>query len=213
MYPELYEYLLLHNELSLPGIGTLSIQRSPARLDFPSKRVHPPVYQVALQDNSINPGAAFFAWLGKSLRVSDRDAVIRFNDFLFDIKRQIQNGDIIDWNGVGTVSKSPTGDIRFQPFIHEAAEDSLPAEKILREKAEHKVRVGEEEKTAAEMEELLTRPEVKRSWWWAYALIVGLAALVFIGWYLSEHGVETTSVANVSKLVTVEPADSYHSLP
>lgn len=84
---------------------------------------------------------------------------------------------------------------------------------MLREKAEHTVRVGEEERTSAEMVEMLNQPEENKSYWWAWALAVGLAATVFLGWYFSEHGLDISSTANTKQLQTSEAGSTYRVLP
>jgi hypothetical protein len=84
---------------------------------------------------------------------------------------------------------------------------------VLREKAEHTVRVGEDEKTSVQMEEMLAHTEERRSYWWALPLVLGLLAVVFIGWYLSKHGMETTSSANSKKLIPAASAVTYKVLP
>ena len=213
MYPELYQYLLLNKQLPVPGIGTFSLERTPARIDFPNKLMYPPAYHFSLQENAVSPSRIFFNWLGKALHVSDRDAIIRFNDFSFDMKKQIGEGDIINWNGVGTIKKGLAGEIKFIPAEQMISEDPVPAAKVLREKAEHTMRVGEDERTVAEMEQMLSHQEEKRSWWWVYALAAGLLAVIFTGWYLSQNGVETGSVANTKKLVPAEAAATYKALP
>jgi hypothetical protein len=35
----------------------------------------------------------------------DLDAIIQFNNFVFDLKKQVANGDVINWNGVGEIKK------------------------------------------------------------------------------------------------------------
>ncbi len=213
MYPELFQYLLLHKQLPMPGIGTFSLERTPARIDFPNKLMYPPVYHFSLRENTDSPSRNFFNWLGKALHISDRDAIIRFNDFSFDMKKQITEGDIINWKGVGTIRKGPVGEVKFIPAEPTIHEDPLPATRVLREKAEHSVRVGEDERTSAEMVEMLAPQEKKRSWWWATALVAGLLAFIFTGWYLSENGVETGAVANTKKLEPAEAAATYKALP
>jgi hypothetical protein len=66
------------------------------------------------------------------------------------------------------------------------------------------VRVGEEEKTSAEMEEMLSRSTEKRSYWWTWPLVVVLLTVVLIGWHLSKNGVNISSTGNNK---TVSPAD------
>lgn len=212
MYPELYEYLIQHKQLPLPGIGTIVLERKPAHIDFPNKLMYAPGYSFALQPAALIPPGRFFNWLGAVLGISQMDAVIRFNDFVFDMKKQVERGDTVNWNGVGIIKKGLGGEIKFTA-AGVTAQKPVPAAKVLREKAEHTVRVGEEEKTSAEMTEMLTHAQEKRSYWWVYALAIGLLALVFTGWYFSEHGMDTSSTANVKKLVPATGTATYKELP
>lgn len=213
MYAELYQYLIQHKQLPVPGIGTFLVERIPAAVNFPERKIEPPVYGVSLQPVSNSPSKNFFIWLGATLQVSDREAVIRYNDFAFDLKNQLSGGDIVNWNGVGQLSKGLAGDIKFIPQEKRSLESSVKAEKVMREKAEHMVRVGEDEKTSAEMTELLSHTDEKKSYWWAYALIVTVLSVMFIGWYFSENGISMSSTSNSKKLVPAEvPKATYKAL-
>lgn len=204
MYADLYQYLLLHKKLSVPGIGTFLLERKPAGADFLNRQVKAPIYSIAFSNGKDTASMNFFNWLGNALSISDRDAVVRFNDFAFDMKKQISEGASINWKGVGILSKGPGGDIKFVPEKIAIAEKSVTAEKVIRLKAEHMIRVGEDQKTSVEMTEMLNKPAIVRSYWWVYALAIGLMAIVFIGWWLLQHGVEVSSTANTIKLIPGE---------
>jgi hypothetical protein len=214
MYPALYQYLLLNKELPLPGVGTFIMERHAAVVDFPNKKINPPSYSFSMQASSHLPDKGFFHWLAQSLGITDREAIFKFNDFAFDLKKQLSDGDTITWNGVGVLNRGLGGDIKFSP-VQTSITPEMPvhAEKVLRNKAEHTVRVGEDEKTAAEMEEMLNQPEEKKSYWWAWALATGLLATVFLGWYFSAHGLKLSSAANVKQLVPAETGSTYQVLP
>lgn len=213
MYAELYSYLILHKNLPVPGIGTFLLHRHPAVADFPNKQILPPSYSIALENKVEIPAMSFYKWLGHALSSTDHEAVTRFNDFAFNLKNKIANGDVIDWNCVGTISKGLGGDVKFIPVEPIMIEEPVAAEKVIREKAEHMVRVGEDERTAEEMTTLLTKTEEKRSLWWAAALVIGLAAVIFLGWYFSENGVAIASTANNKQLKPEVSADTYKLLP
>lgn len=213
MYQELYQFLLQHKQLPVPGIGTFLLERKPAVIDFPNKLILPPQYAVALETEHSSPCKKhFYCWLSKLLGMSDREAIVRFNDFAFDLKKQVSNGDTIQWDGVGTISKGFGDQVKFVPADAVTIEKPVTAEKVIREKAEHTVRVGEDERTAAEMTEMLNRPVEKKSNWWITAVGLMILAIMFIGWYLSEHGLDVTSTGNAAKLVPMEAAPRY-SIP
>jgi hypothetical protein len=213
MYEELYRYFIQHKKLAVPGVGTFLLERKPAENDFVNKQIIPPFYSVILQAAVDSPSIYFFKWLAEAQHISDRDAIIRFNDFVFGLKKQITEGDIINWHGVGTLSKGLAGEMKFAPPVESALEKPVAAEKVIREKAEHMVRVGEDQRTSAEMTAWLKQPESVKSWWRVTSLAVGLMALLFIGWYFSEHGVDVSSTANNMKLVPMEAGDPYQILP
>jgi hypothetical protein len=102
------------------------------------------------------------------------------------------------------------GEIRFDASLKGMTiGEPVPANKVIRENAQHIVRVGEDRKTSAEMMERLIPAEEKRSYWWAAALIIGLLAFVFIAWYFSTRGLNTTSAGNQQKLDPQKETPTY----
>ncbi|MFI5133023.1 MAG: hypothetical protein ACHQEB_01740 [Chitinophagales bacterium] len=213
MYDELYQFLIQHKQLDVPGVGTFLLQRKPAEADFINKCIYPPAYTVALQQGVSSPSKEIFAWLSAALNISDREAIVRFNDFAFDLKKQIAGGSEIKWSGVGTLVSGQGGEIKFSPLSAEARiEQPVPAKKMIREHAEHMIMVGEKERTSVEMTELLNKPAKKISYWWAYSMTVGILAMLFIGWYFSENGMKASSTANQQKLVPANTEATYSEL-
>jgi hypothetical protein len=209
MYETLYQYFIQHKNLIVPGVGTFLLERKPAVSDFVNRQINPPSYLVIVRTSPESPTIHFFKWLATALHISDHDAIIRFNDFVFETKKQINDGASIDWHGVGTISKGLSGELKFSPVPEIIIEKPVAAEKLIREKAEHMVRVGEDQKTSAEMTEMLNQPMVRKSFWWVTALALGLLALVFIGWYFYEYGIDISSIANTIKVVQAEASEPY----
>jgi hypothetical protein len=214
MYQKLYQYLISHKELALPGIGTFFLERKPAENDFFNKRITPPAYTVNLHTVEAVPSANFFYWLADSMGISEGDAVVSFNNFSSGVKHQIINGSSIEWEGVGILSKGLGGEIKFKPLATELVfEKSVTAEKVIRQNEEHMVRVGEDQKTSGEMIEMLHHAEEKKRYWWAYAAVVALLGFIFLGWYFSKHGVEVAATANGKLIVPQEAGATYKTLP
>ena len=63
MYESLYQYFLQYKQLSVPGIGTFFLDRTPATVNFPDKRMDPPVYAVRLDASGVTPSRSFFSWV------------------------------------------------------------------------------------------------------------------------------------------------------
>jgi hypothetical protein len=212
MYEALYHYLLQYKELQVPGIGSFLLERKPAVADFPNKQIHPPTYNISMQQGGSSPSKNFYNWLGYQLNVPEREAIIKFNDFAFELKKEINDAALVEWQGVGILSKGLGGDVKFAPTVYTLPEQSVHAEKVIREKAEHMVRVGEEQKTSAEMEEMLSHTEEKRSYWWMAALAALVLGLMFIGWHFSSKGVDVGAAANSKKLIPAESSSATYKL-
>ena len=213
MYRDLYQYLVLNQQLQIPGIGIFQISRKASQVDFPNRVINPATYSVSLQSSGETNSRHLYNWLSEALHISERDAVVRFNDFAFDMKKRLNAGDVISWDGIGSLSKDTSGNFTLTASSTDFVFNKpVPAEKVLREKAEHIVRVGEQERTSAEMTEILAQPEPKRSAWWAYGLAAGILTIIFIGWYLSEHGVDSAAISNKQALAPKATATSYRLL-
>ena len=214
MYGELYQYLILHKQLNIPGIGIFQLERKPADIDFVSKVVNPPAYSIALHHSNASPSQRIFSWLSDIQNIPERDALSRFNDFAFELRNKIMSGEKLQWDGIGTLSKGLAGEIRFEAALKGMTLGTpVTANKVIRENAEHTVRVGENHKTSTEMMEYLNPADGKRSYWWAAALIIGLLAFVFIAWFFSTKGLNTSSAGNQQKLVPKNEAVTYQTSP
>lgn len=201
MYQSLYEYLVLQKSLSLPGIGTFVVERKPADFNFANKEINPPLYSIAFKNESdTEPSKRFFNWLANALKTTELDAVMQFNQFNAELRNKLYAGSRLDWKGIGLLSKNAGGDIVLEAAPAVADGPVLTANRVIREKAEHNVRVGEQEKTSDEMREMLSHTTVKRSYWKIAAIVVLILSVAFIAYYLYTNGLSVSSVGNQKKL-------------
>lgn len=198
----LYRYLILNGQLSLPGIGTFYLQKTSSVLDIGNKQFTAPAYYFHLDSLHENPSKKLFGWLSKKLHVSDWEAIRLVNDFSFDLKNKIITGESV-WKNVGALRRNEKGIIVLDAVpVQLASELPVPAEKVLRVKAAHAVRVGEMEKTSTEMEEFFSVEEERKDYTWLLAIIITVISIMFIGWYLSEKGVQPGAAGNQSIIQT-----------
>jgi hypothetical protein len=213
MFGDLYEYLILYKRLNVPGIGTFLLERKPAVTDLTHRQINPPAYTISFQSNNEIPAKKFFYWLADRLQIHYHEAIVRFNSFVYDLKDQVASGNIIVWYNVGTITRGMSGDLRFEPAISEDYLDQpVSAARIIREKAVHNIRVGEEEKTSVEMIERLHPGEKQLTYWWAPALIVVIILLILLGLYFSQQGSNASPVGNQQKLSPQKASSTYKVL-
>ena len=210
MYQDLYEYLVLNKQLNVPGIGVFFLERKPAETDLTHRQINPPAYTMTLHHSSATPAKKFFHWLAERLNLYYHEAIVRFNGFAFDLKNRISSGDKIIWDNVGTLSKGMAGEIKFESVLKEYSFDPpVSTTKIIREKAVHSIRVGEMEKSSAEMTEWLHPAEEGGPVWWAPALVAAVLLFIFTGLYFSQKGISSSSAANQQKLSPMKGSVAY----
>lgn len=210
MYEQLYQYLIQQHVLAIPGIGSFLLERIPAQVDFPNRRVEPPAYTIALQPATAPTSRRFLHWLSNTLQISEWEAVVRFNEFAFELKKQLNGGNTIHWKGVGTLSKGLGGEIKFASDTKGLViEKPVPAEKIVRTNATHKIRVGEQIKSSLEMSRLLSLPGRKISVRRFLILVIILLTSFFIIFYFSQHDSVVSSSANRLKVVPETGGSTY----
>ena len=221
MYELLYKFLVKYKKIDLPGVGTLTLRVQPAQSRFVDQTFLPPKYYVTFEQDRIvanveaheqdtvtqkriMPSRKVFSWIAVNYGLTEREAVIRFNDFLFDLRNELEAGKKIVWSGIGTLGKEGGDEIKFN-----ADKNELPwlqqtfAKKVIRENAEHTMLVGETEKTSAQMSEILLNPRSvkdKLAYWWVWPLAVIIAIFIFLGWYFSERGISGNATGNNHKV-------------
>jgi hypothetical protein len=208
MHDLLYQFLIQHHSLNLPGIGTLNFIRKPALDDFGSKSFYPPEYSLTFDHSKETSSKKLFNWLANVFNCSEFDAIKKVNDFGFNLKQQIQSGKKVNWHGVGIFQLGQDGIIKFDPqTIIVNYEKPVGAEKVIRENVAHQVRVGEDYRTSAQMAEMLfTDDSPKKRSWWLIPLILIIIAFILTAWYFSSSGFKVGSTGLQQKMEVEQSA-------
>lgn len=197
MYSTFYQYLILHKQLCLPGIGTIQLQKSSSGFDFGDKCFTAPAYYFKMDSRKQSPSKKLYEWISKARNISDWEAIRLVNDFSFDLKNQLSTTGEVSWKNVGRFLRDEKGNIMLDSAFMKA-ESELPviAEKVIREKAGHNILVGDNIKTAIEMEETLTETIPNKDYGWIIAIIAIVLSIMIVGIYLSENGLALSSLGN-----------------
>jgi hypothetical protein len=199
MQDTLYEFLVLNKKLSLPGLGTIGLRQNSSQLDFTNRQFDPPSFYFIIESKDDKPSKKLFEWLSSSYGISEWDAVKFINDFSFSIRNKLSEEGEMNWENVGVFRRDETGNLKLEspamslPNLHPAH-----AEKVIREKFEHTVLVGEREKSSVEMEEYFAGEAPRKNYAWIIAVVLTILAAMFIGWYFSEKGFNPSSAGNTS---------------
>ncbi len=193
MVDVLRKYLANQQQISIKGIGTVSVEQLPARVDFPNQLLHPPE-TILHFSNSSQDDSTFCKWLSRELQISELQATNNYQSFAEEMLKELKANKKVSWEGVGEFVKPENGLIQFSPALQNTSiKEPVAAKKIIRQGAEHYIRVGEDERTNTEMQEMLFGDQKKlyQRWWLpaAVLLLTGLIAVwIYFSNYTKQHG-------------------------
>jgi nucleoid DNA-binding protein len=187
MFHLLYKYLVLHDYVSIPGIGHFTIERQPAKQDMEQKVLNAPVPVIKYKYDTDVADKPFYSFLASELDIDVVDAIRQFQDFSYRLKENISSKKAVELPSFGTL-KMEKSEIKFQPdhFI----KDYYPPVSIDKSSLNYinDTLVDEDEEQESD-DAVLVGKEKSKSFWWLYALIlasVGIGAIVYYYYSQSE---------------------------
>lgn len=178
-------YLSFQKKVSIKDVGTFSVEELPARLDFPNKLLHAPEHILHFNPKWSND-ELFEQWAQQQLGLSQQEIKAQLQNLSADFQRTLSDKNEITWEGIGRFSKNDQQLILFSNGFSAVKRPPVAAEKVIRKNAQHAIRVGEQEKTNVEMEELLQMQSIKTlSLWKLFAFTLFLLAFLAILFIIS----------------------------
>lgn len=197
MDPSLYLYLLQHKSLSIPGLGTLYVERVPAQSDFINRQILAPSYHYRFDKYFDSPDKDFFTYLAQQRTMVDYEAIRWYNEWAYDLRNQIRTDQPFVMKGIGTLKKDYAGEIVFE------AEQALPtylknvpAKRLVKSKTTHIVRVGDHEVAQQFSQEILEEEAEQTSNWWVWALAIAAIALLILFFHFYNEGFTLRSIGS-----------------
>ncbi|TWI85290.1 hypothetical protein IQ13_0449 [Lacibacter cauensis] len=204
------QYLTFNKQVSIKDVGTFSVEELPARLDFPNRLLHAPEHILHF-NTKWSEDELFEQWLQKQSGASQQEVQEQLQHLSDLFQRTLSEEKRFGWKRIGQFSKNEQ-QIAFVSEFEAAKRAPVTAEKVIRKNAQHSIRVGEQEKTNVEMEELLqTQSRKTLNLWWLFALALFLTALVLILFTLTNHSPQWNRQGNSQKLKLNEMPALYKS--
>lgn len=173
-------YLSFQKQVSIKDVGTFSVEELPARLDFPNRLLHAPEYILHF-NTKWSDDVLFEQWAQQQLGLSQQEIKDQLQNLSAEFKRTLSDKKELAWNAIGYFSLKDQQHIHFSSSFETVKRPPVTAEKVIRKNAQHSIRVGEQEKTNVEMEELLQIQSRKTlNLWWLAALALFLTAFLAI---------------------------------
>jgi len=199
----LYSYLLQHKSISIPGLGTIFVERSPAKADFTNKRVLPPTFQFGFDRYFDAPDKDFFGYLSNQQSMADYEAMRWYNEWAFDLRNQIKADHSVSLPGIGTLKKDLSGEIIFVPNTNVTSWlDPAPATKVIHADDRHTLLVGDREISSGDIEAYRSSEGkyVEKESWWIYAIILAAIALIVLFFHIYKNGFDVNSTGNRQRI-------------
>ena len=182
-------YLLQHKSVSIPGLGTIYVERIPAQSDFINKQLLPPSYHYRFDKYFDAPGKEFFSFLAAMKSIPEYEAIKVYNEWAMGVRNSIGANKPAMLDGIGTLKRDTSGDVVFEPLSTLRTYDvAVPAQRIIRTNARHTMLVGDKETTTVDMTGYFQKVHKEKASWWIYALILAALSLVAIFFHYFKHG-------------------------
>ena len=199
MVATLTSYLVQHKSLSIPGLGTIYVERIPAQSDFVNKQIIGPSYHYRFDRYFDAPDKDFFSYLASQKQIADYEAIRWYNEWAHDLRNKIRTQLEVHWERVGVLKTDVSGEIVFEAqqnlvtYLH-----PVPAERVIRSNAQHTMIVGDKEVTNTVMTDYLNEETVyvEKESWWIYALILATIAVIVLFFHFLSSGVHSGSISN-----------------
>ncbi len=184
-------YLLQHKSVSIPGLGTIYVERIPAQSDFVNRQLLPPTYHYRFDRYFDTPGKDFLLFYRHAKISRIFEAMRLFNEWALNLRNSISGeNQSAELEGIGSISRNSSGDVVFEPAGKPQSYDiEIAAERIIRSNSKHGILVGDKETSNVEMNEYYTEEIHKEKLaWWIYAVIIAAIALIIIFFNYYKNG-------------------------
>jgi hypothetical protein len=199
MFEVLNSYLFQHKSISIPGLGTIFLERLPANTDVGNRNFLPSLYYFRFDKYLDAPDKDFFSFLAAEKNIPDYEAIKWYNEFSHDLRNRIKQEEKVKWDDVGFLKKDYAGNVVFEsaPQNPEFLKP-VQANMVIRKDAQHHLLVGDKEITNYEMNEWLHPPDKPKPQeiWWVPALLLAIAILVVLLFHFSSNGWQAGSAGN-----------------
>ena len=203
MFQILNSYLFQHKSISIPGLGTIFLEKRLSSLSEDGKDILAPVYHFRFDKYFDAPDKDFFSHLAAEKQIPDYEAMKLYNEFSYELRSKIRVQEKVEWEGVGVLRRDQEGNIVFEssagtPEFLGAIHLSYPSRIQKKEgnsaDAEEPQRVWEE--VISYPEDILQR-ETK---WWIYSMIAAIIAITVLLFHFSNQGWRLESLGNQQRI-------------
>ncbi len=183
MQEYLNAFLFQNENCPLPGVGTLYLEKQPARFEDAGQKIIAPNYSIVLNPDVLPPGL-LYSFVAQSAKTTEIQAEKDIQGFCNKIISLPTEGKI-ELNGSGNFYRDEEGILLFHEMnLQKELFPDLEVQKLVRKNEEHSILVGDKETTNNRMTEFFAEDSsVKSDRWWIAALIIFIISAALIIWH------------------------------
>jgi nucleoid DNA-binding protein len=188
----LYKYLIIHKQVTLPGIGVFSINRKPASHDLVNKTFQSPVFDIDFSSKASIADKDFFIFVSREKGIDEAEASKHLHDFAYRLKEEVSLNKIVELPGIGVLRKDDLGrlSLRSADVIGTYFPTVIPEDAIL----EVNNKTSSENGDSVPSSETINAPgkepkiaERAKDYWWVYAIVLALIGISGIVYYYYQN--------------------------
>lgn len=172
----LYKYLVLHQNLSIPQLGSFQVVQESARLDTETENLYPPHPVIRFSETTNpTPNKSFYTFLAQESGMDELTAIKLFHDFCYQLRKDIGDKSEVTLTGWGKFWKRADETLQFEPTTD--LSDMLPVYHLSKDQVAAVIASEEYLSSQDTIEE-----SIAQDYWWFYALILlicGIGALIY----------------------------------
>ncbi|MES2881213.1 MAG: hypothetical protein V4676_03625 [Bacteroidota bacterium] len=168
----LTQYLFRYGKVYIPHVGAFELVQQPPQFNVVDKIILPPSWQLQWQNQDKAPAHQLQFIAGSSdsyLRYTEEELESTGKNLAASIDKKS-----FTWNGVGVIKKIGRELLIEKQLFQSAGLASVAAHKVIRERPEHNMLVGDREMTTQQVTDTLAIKPKKYS----YTLLIGGALLL-----------------------------------
>jgi len=203
---QLTTYFLQFHQVYVPSVGSLRLVQQPAMLDVAAKQLLPPQFQVRFSEDGWLTKHQL--WYFSSQLHSDEETTrTSLEEVGAQLKKDIEQ-DAFVWKGIGTF-RYANEKLQFEPQEHETILQPVPAERVLRERVQHSVLVGDQVVLSDGLTEVSKEAERHRNWSLIAGWSIVVLSLFFLLFFLYQHQFNPTASGLRRNVPTAPPPATY----
>jgi hypothetical protein len=111
---DIKELILLKGGVILPGLGGFITAYHPAEVQKDSGLFQPPSVKISFDSHMIMDNRLLISHIEKKNKFSEEEARLTVNEYIDELKKELQEKGSVSIEEVGTLSKGPDGDLTFE---------------------------------------------------------------------------------------------------